>query len=266
MKRRMWILYGALFACGLLLQSCNKAETTQIPAENQEPIKLKVAVFRFLSYGPFFIAQDEGFFAEQGLDVEFVHFEKTADSIPALARGDLDVATGILTVNLLNAIASGENIRFTASRGYMEVSDCPYGALMAQSSLLEDGSLVDPVQLKDMRIAMDVPSIYQYLLDQHLAQASLDSGDVNAQTISFPTMSESFANDAIDLGFTFEPWVTRIKKSGNGDVYIPLADIEPGFPVGFILYGNNLLNNTEAGRRFMVAYLKAVAQYNEGKT
>jgi ABC-type nitrate/sulfonate/bicarbonate transport system substrate-binding protein len=41
----------------------------------------------------------------------------------------------------------------------------------------------------------------------------------------------------------------------------------PDFQFAFILYGPILLDkNPDAGRRFMVAYLKAVRQYNLGKT
>ncbi len=69
------------------------AEATQVVTP-QELTKIKVSVTPFLSYAPIFIAKEEGFFAEQGFDVEFVRFDKTAEAIPALAQGQIDVVSG----------------------------------------------------------------------------------------------------------------------------------------------------------------------------
>ncbi len=51
---------------------------------------VKVAVYPFITYAPFFIAEDEGFFREQGVKVEISrlgYMEATA----AVVRGELDV-------------------------------------------------------------------------------------------------------------------------------------------------------------------------------
>jgi hypothetical protein len=45
------------------------------------------------------------------------------------------------------------------------------------------------------------------------------------------------------------------------------TQVVPDFQRGFVAYGPNLLDkNKDAGRRFMVAYLKAVRLFNQGKT
>ncbi len=57
---------------------------TAAPAASvtQAPVKLKVAVFPFLSSAVFKIAKDEGYFAEQGLDVELVPLKSSNEAIP----------------------------------------------------------------------------------------------------------------------------------------------------------------------------------------
>ena len=74
---------------------------------NAEPVKLKVLVAPFLGYAPFFIAMEEGYFAEQGLEIEFVKMGGTIEAIPALAQGKLDVLSGDISIGILNAIARG---------------------------------------------------------------------------------------------------------------------------------------------------------------
>lgn len=51
------------------LQACGNSEPFP---DLDEPIKIKVSLRNNLSYAPLIIAKEEGFFAELGLDVEFV--------------------------------------------------------------------------------------------------------------------------------------------------------------------------------------------------
>jgi NitT/TauT family transport system substrate-binding protein len=64
-----------------------------------------------------------------------------------------------------------------------------------------------------------------------------------------------------------EPWITRILQEEHVVLWLKANDIIPDFQYSAIYYGVNLLEkNPEAGQRFMAAYLKAVRQYNQGKT
>ncbi len=64
-----------------------------------------------------------------------------------------------------------------------------------------------------------------------------------------------------------EPWATRLIQEADAGFWLPYQEIDPGFQMGYVAYGPSLLEgNHDAGRRFMAAYLKAVQQYNEGKT
>ena len=70
-----------------------------------------------LSYAPYLVAQEEGFFSEQGLNVELLQFQRSQDAIPALVQGQLDVLGGALSFGFLNAITRGGNIRMVADKG-----------------------------------------------------------------------------------------------------------------------------------------------------
>ena len=63
----------------LLLQGCSTAV--------KEPEKVKVQLLPFFSYAPLYIAQEEGYFAEEGLEVEFQNLRGSAAFV-ALASGD----------------------------------------------------------------------------------------------------------------------------------------------------------------------------------
>jgi NitT/TauT family transport system substrate-binding protein len=84
---------------------------------------------------------------------------------------------------------------------------------------------------------------------------------------SSPVVMEAFKNGAVDVAAESEPWLTRNVNTGDSVIWKDYAAIAPDFQFAFILFGRTMLNdNPEAGRRFMLAYLKAVQQYNQGKT
>jgi ABC-type nitrate/sulfonate/bicarbonate transport system substrate-binding protein len=58
-----------LVLTGLTLVACARDQGNGAPLERR---KLRVAMVPYLSYAPLTIAQEEGYFAQQGLDVEFV--------------------------------------------------------------------------------------------------------------------------------------------------------------------------------------------------
>jgi NitT/TauT family transport system substrate-binding protein len=54
---------------------------------------------------------------------------------------------------------------------------------------------------------------------------------------------------------------------GHQSILEPVNELLPGAQFAVVLYGPTLLGeNRGVGERFMAAYLKAVRQYNEGKT
>jgi NitT/TauT family transport system substrate-binding protein len=61
---------------------------------------MAVLLAPFLSFGPYFIAEEEGFFAEQGFQIEFVKVSE-AMALQAMARGEIDVWAGLSTLRIL---------------------------------------------------------------------------------------------------------------------------------------------------------------------
>jgi NitT/TauT family transport system substrate-binding protein len=75
------------------------------------------------------------------------------------------------------------------------------------------------------------------------------------------------AQGTIDLSMASEPWATRHVRTGNAVLWMPYNELVPGEQHVTVVYGPSLLHtNPDAGRRFMVAYLRGVRQYSEGKT
>ncbi|HSN14370.1 MAG TPA: ABC transporter substrate-binding protein [Anaeromyxobacteraceae bacterium] len=72
--------------------------------------KLKVGYLPVTGHAKFFVAADQGFFAQEGLDVELVEFVNSADGLNALVSGKLDLGAFGTTAPLVH-ISRGTDLR-----------------------------------------------------------------------------------------------------------------------------------------------------------
>lgn len=232
------------------------------------PIKLKSIVGPYISFAPWQIAEGEGFFAKEGLQVEFVKIIDSVEALPTLIKGDLDVMADVFYPSYLNAIARGAKIKIVADRGYLSPTGCTYSAIMARRTLVEEGKLNNISQLKGRRVAVtQVASIMGYFLEKILNQEGLTLADVEPVSLPLPARIAAFEKGSIDITFVSEPWISRMLESGHSVIWKPAHYLIPNHQLGFLMYGPTLLEkNPDAGKKFMVAYLKAIRQYNQGKT
>ena len=231
------------------------------------PIKLKVLAVPYLTFAPLFIAQDEGYFAEQGLQVEFPQFTGSVQALPALAQGDLDISAGEVAVNALNAISKGINIKYVADKGFYDPDACSFSGFVARVPLIKAGELDRLEQWKGKRVSLTPNAHSEYMMDVAFKQAGLTVDGIEPLELPPAARFAGLANGTLDVANLSEPWLTRSLETGGTDLILKVAQVIPNEQLGYIIYGPNILNkNPEAGKRFMVAYLKAVRQYKLGKT
>ncbi len=234
-------------------------------AQNLTPVK--VVMRPFISFGPFYIAEEEGFFAEQGLDVEFVNMVVQRDMLPALASGQADVASGVLSAGTFNAIAQSDNIQIVADKGYSDPNGCASFALIARRPLVESGDAQDPEKLRGSTLSLVRASWLDYYVERALNELGLKVEDMQLTDIPSPTQQEALEQGTIDMVMNSEPWITLYGRAGHKPILTPAEKLLPDSQSTDTLYGQKLLGeNADVGRRFMVAYLKGVRQYNQGKT
>lgn len=196
-----------------------------------------------------------------------MRIEKTSEAIPALAQGHIDVAAGFFDVSTLNAIARGGNIKYVSDKGYLDPDTCSAATWIARKDLLEDGTLEDYNNLAGMNVAITPTSSGEYFLDLLLQKGGLSIEDIVIQNIPLPARLDGLKNETTELAGVSDPWTVRMVNAGLGEVWEPWETYIPNFQFSLIMYGPNLLDeNPEVGERFMMAYIKSVRQYNEGKT
>jgi NitT/TauT family transport system substrate-binding protein len=247
---------------GLLLSlpACSpRSDADKSAAATAEQRKLRVSLPLHLSTAPLMIAQEEGFFRDEGLTVEFVPGLPHDESLVALVSGAIDVRPGPVSVGMLSAIAQGAKIRIVGSAGYLARDGCTFFGIVLRPGL----DTTQSGKVKRMRASLD--GSQRYVTHAMLAQRQLSFKNVEAVRLPEAVIERSLQSGAIDAAAVSEPALSRLAKTGAR--WLSAQDAAPDAQWSVIAFGDRLINGDhDVGVRFMRAYRRGIERYNDGKT
>ena len=241
------------------------APTTAPAAAQAVPLNPRQTV-RVVSIGlagqaPTYLAIEQGYLAELGLDVEIVNLAGTNDVVTLLSSDQLDVGFGAIAPSFYNAVARGVGIRMVADHG-STIPGRSTPSLAVRADILEQHPWSGYQDLKGKKVAVQqAGTLTEYYLELMLKRAGLQPSDVGMVALPFPDMAVAFANKGIDAGVDNEPWATQQEQLGLIKKVVYTDDVDPGGHVAGLLYGETFARNTQAARNYMVGYLRGVRDY-----
>jgi NitT/TauT family transport system substrate-binding protein len=177
---------------------------------------LKIGHSTWVGYGPLYIAQDEGFFEEEGLEVELIVMEDPKIRFAALAAGQIDVA--VTTVDtMLNFKNENQDYR------YLFALDDSKGG----DGIVANKDIASIADLKGKNVAYAEGSVSQFYLGVLLKEAGLSIGDVVTQNMTAGDAGAAFVAERVDAAVTWEPWLTRGKQAEHGHLLVD-SSTSPG--------------------------------------
>jgi len=230
------------------------------PAAAADPVTLKVGYVPVLAGAPIFIAQDKGYFADEGLTIELESFRSGALIIPPLALGQLDVGFGEIGPAIYNAVAQGLDVRAVATAG-SEPAGFGSVPLLVRTDLFDSGEVTTVADLQGRTVAVNLErSMAEYLLAEALAQAGMAVDDVTLVSLPFPDMPAAFANGAIDAAVLPHPLAAQAIGAGHAQVLMAGDLVTENPQLAIISFGPRLLdpNAADVATRFLAAYLRGV--------
>lgn len=253
------ILVG-IVGIALLLAGCGSAQpaaeeqATEAPPDEAEVIEMRVGIMPFAdSVGPF-VAQQEGYFEEEGLDVELVTFQSGSDAVSAVISQDLAVTyTG--TIPQLNAMAQGAPIIFVANHSEAHTEPPDGHAILA----MEDSGIEGVQDLAGKRIAANqIGSVVWLTGLEWMDMNGVDTDTVEWAEVPFPQMNDVLSQGEVDAIAQLEPFTTIMQESGGVALGYPYVEVQPGLTVAaFISHEAYVEENPEAVDRFTRALQKA---------
>ncbi len=178
---------------GMLAVLAMVTATAQTPDQPlAPPVALKTGAVGALSDAGIYIALDQGFFKDEGLDVELVNFGVGPQIIPSLATDQVQVSGLSVSPSMFNALRIGAGLRIVSDKGQVS-KGFGWAALTVRSDLA--GAIRDFKDLKGRKIGLPSKNVSLFTqLGKALEAGGLGLGDVELVEIGFPEMMAALAN------------------------------------------------------------------------
>jgi NitT/TauT family transport system substrate-binding protein len=148
-------------------------------------------------------AQEEGYFAAEGLTVHLLPVLGGASAVPQLTAGELDLSWSSWTSVVLTQ---------QQGLGRFQIMDAGYTATSKsfQVVVLPSGSISEPYDLLGKRVAVNtLQSITELMGRSALQAAGVDPSGVEWVEVPFPNMIAALRNGEVDAAVMPEPFITQ---------------------------------------------------------
>lgn len=247
----------------LVLAACGGSAGGGSGAQQAAPTKVQVGILGSASDSGIILADAFGYFKQQRITLSYQRFQSGANMTAPIGTGQLDVAAGAPSAGLFNAMARDIQIKIVADKGDADPGH-GFEVYLVRKQLWDSGQVRTVADLKGRKIAQAATGIPpEYELDTLLHTAGLSIKDVSIVPLAFPDMVTGLQNGSIDGAGVIEPFGTLALSQNAGVILRRNDQIVPGNQLAVIMYSSAFAGQTDLARRWMVAYLKGVRDYND---
>ena len=271
MAQRNFLKFGTIFTLAVFVASIiggsaiSNITASPAEAQDEEMTLVRVGAVPVMIFAPLFVADANGFFAEEGIEVEITRGAGGSEPLAPLATGDLEVVFGGAGAGLFNY--ASRNIRIDDDPGFRIVagvhseSDPMTSPLVVSRERFENGEITSVADLAGGRVAINATgAATEYWLYQALLQGGVAMEDVEIVAVSFPDVPAALNTDSagrVDAAILGEPLVSLAEQD---DQVVRLSeDFIDGFQATFLYMSTDFIeNDREAAVGFVRAYVRAI--------
>jgi NitT/TauT family transport system substrate-binding protein len=205
-SRRLSALFSALALVASLTAACGGSDDSG-GGSGLEKKTVTVAALPLVDSAAVYIAQKEGLFKKEGLDVKIKSVAQSTLALPALAKGDVDVISGANYVSFLQA----------NEKGTLKLSILAEGTTMTSHMMdvlvMPKSSIKSAKDLEGKKVAVNILNNIQSLtLDAILKANNVDASKVKYVQVPFPQMATALQKGQVDAIHTVEPFSSDTEK------------------------------------------------------
>lgn len=184
MKKKIALILVMIMAIGMMVAcGSNQGSTGEL-----KKVSIQIDGAAVPYYAPLYIAQEKGFFKEEGLDVEFF-YAAAADIVKNVASGNVEF--GFPNADSVIA-ARAQNIP-------VQVIHTTYQHGLGSTLFKKDSGITTPADLKGKTVAITSFGSPNYIqLQVMLKQAGLSVDDVNVKIVGTGAIVNALVTDEVD--------------------------------------------------------------------
>ncbi|MBV9847738.1 MAG: ABC transporter substrate-binding protein [Kutzneria sp.] len=167
---------------------------------------VKVGIVPVIDAAPAKLAQERGYFAEEGIDVQVRTYASGAQALPALNSGEIDVTT-INYVSFIQAVVNKAVSAKVIADSYQATPDSL--VLLAKP----ETGIREPRDLMHKRVSIHHSgNIAELLVRAVMQDNGLDPNSVTYLPIPYADIPAALGNNLIEAGVDQEPYITQAEE------------------------------------------------------
>ena len=225
-----------------------------------EPLRL--GLLHTLSPAPFYIAQERGYFRDEGLDVTFRFFEAAQPIAAAAVAGDVDVGVTALTGGFFNLAEKGT---LKVIGGALHEQKGYQGSAILASDKAFDSGLTNLDKLPGHSFAItQYGSSFHYMIGRIAEAKGFDIKSVTLRPVQqVANMVAAVSSGQVDATIAIASMAKPLAASGQAHILAWAGDIVPYQITAVFTTPAMIAGRPDALRHFAAAYQRGVADYRE---
>jgi len=194
-----------------------------------------------------YIAEEQGYFTQNGLEVTIKDYEAGKLACDALLAGEVDICTATESVFVSNSF-NNPDLRTFGTIALAQITE-----LVAR----KDRGISKVKDIKNKKIGVTRKSAGEYFLGSFLTFNSLSFDDVTIVDLAPSEIVDAIVAGEIDAGLTWDPNIYNIKEKLGYNVISWPGQSGQDFYFLLISKENWIKNNPKTTERFLKALLQA---------
>jgi NitT/TauT family transport system substrate-binding protein len=226
---------------------------------------VKFGIFKAVGTSAVFIAQDKGYFAAEGLDVELVPFTAQEPLVLGIASGDLDFGATAFTGGFYNLAGQGA-LRIIGAFIH-EWPGFQANTLIASNKAWDAGLKTSKDLAGRSAGVPEIGNASQYGLTLIAEKHGIDPSKIRFMPMgSNPNIISAIIGGQADMGVVPISFARPSLQKGDAKLIAYVGDEAP-WQLGGVLTATKTANNRgDLVKRFLRAYRKGVADYYDAFT
>jgi NitT/TauT family transport system substrate-binding protein len=210
---------------------------------------LRIGYLTWVGIGPFFVAQEKGLFAKEGIEVELINMAIHEAMYAGLFAGQIDAIDATVDDMLPN---------FDAEQPYACVFTMTES--LGADGIVANSDIRSIADLKGKVVAFAERTVSQFYLTVLLRDAGLTEADIETVNMSGDDAGNAFLMQEVDAAASWEPWLTQGKEAKHGHLLADTSE-RPGLVADCLVARLDVFNGRLAEFRALTRAWDAALNY-----
>ncbi|MEM8504839.1 MAG: ABC transporter substrate-binding protein [Cyanobacteria bacterium P01_D01_bin.1] len=264
-RHALQLLAGASGAA--LLKACNpqtdsaevdgaEVDSAESSAETAAPtLSLTMGSIPWAGQVPMYIAQEKGFYEEEGLDFELRLFGSGSEYIAAFLSDQLDAAAPVTSEAVLMK-SQGKDFKIVM------VQDNSVGI----DGILAKDSIASIEDFAGKQVAVETSAVSYFFLLQVLKEAGLSKDDITAVNTEPSAAAAAFQSGNVDIAVTYAPFLQEAADAvEDGRIIYDSSQMPTAISDLYVFDTAFVEENPEAVQAFVNATLRGIEYLKENR-